>query len=360
MATQKVIPQQEKAVRPRTIVPLLTPEVHAAFARTAAAAHLSYHGGPLLSAVQVITIFWGNTWQQPAQITLIARLNQFFDFILNSALMDALEEYGVLGKPIGHGSRVGTATVTTSEPGGGTGSVSDAQIQQALQGWIQNGTVVQPNANTLYFVYLPDGVTSTLGGESSCQQYCGYHNHINGGSFYAVEPFITCPGCIFGQGIFDSLTKVSSHELCEAVTDPALNAWFDDTPPNNEIGDICNAAIVQLGGFTIQTEWSNRANACVSIPRGDHFYTTSLPERDNAILKLGYRNEDEACFVFPNQVPGTTPLHRLFQPTTSGHFYTTSDAERDHALQNLGFQNEGEACFFNKSKNHATTAMKGF
>ena len=177
-------------------------------------------------------------------------------------------------------------------------------------------------------------------------KFCGYHNHAGNSIFYAVEPFVTCSGCTFGHGIFDSLTKVSSHELCEAITDPALNAWFDDNG-GNEIGDICNGGVTTLGGFVIQTEWSNRANACVSIPRGDHFFTTNLAERDNAIQNLGYVSEGLACFVSGNQTAGTLPLHRLFRPATGEHFYTTSDAERNNAIQNLGFQTEGEACFVN-------------
>ena len=34
---------------------------------------------------------------------------------------------------------------------------------------------------------------------------------------------------------------------------------------------------------------------------GDHFYTTSAAERDNAVAKLGYVNEGVACHVFPSQ-----------------------------------------------------------
>jgi len=84
-------------------------------------------------------------------------------------------------------------------------------------------------------------VVSLSESQASCVDYCGYHNHINKTVFYAVEPYITCPGCNFGT-ILDSLTKVSSHELAEAVTDPALDAWWD---PNtgDEIGDICQTTI---------------------------------------------------------------------------------------------------------------------
>ena len=249
---------------PRMIVPTLTPSELAGAPGLAPAAHLTYHGGPVLTAVQVVTIFWGAAWTQAAQSALMPQINAFFDFILTSSVIDQLAEYSVPGQPIGRGSRIGTHTITASEPGGGSGTVSDAQIQQALQGWIANGTIEATNSNTLYFVYLPPGVVSTLNGAQSCQVFCGYHSHINGTIFYAVEPFINCVGCNFGQMI-DSLTKVSSHELCEAITDPALNAWWDDST-GNENGDICNNTTTQIGGFTIQLEWSNQANACLLQP----------------------------------------------------------------------------------------------
>jgi CspA family cold shock protein len=34
---------------------------------------------------------------------------------------------------------------------------------------------------------------------------------------------------------------------------------------------------------------------------GDHFYTTSVAERDNAVAKVGYVDEGVACQVFPSQ-----------------------------------------------------------
>ena len=267
------------ATKPRQIVPLLLPEEPVGVAGLAPLALplLSYHNGPVLTAAQVVTIFWGAAWAQPAQSGLIPQLNQFFDFILTSSLLDLMAEYSVPGQTIGHGTRVGTVTITATEPGGGAGQVSDAQIQQALQIWIANGTVPPVTANTLYFVYLPPGVISTLGAIQSCQAFCGYHNQISGNIFYAVEPFLTCAGCTFGNGqAFDSLTKVSSHELCEAITDPALNAWFDDAT-GNENGDICNSTQQQLGGYTIQLEWSNQSGTCRLQPATLPVVTWSPP-----------------------------------------------------------------------------------
>lgn len=79
-------------------------------------------------------------------------------------------------------------------------------------------------------------------------------------------------------------------------------------------------------------------------PVGDHFYTTSLPERDNAVHNLGYTDEGIAGWVLT--APAATsriPLYRLWSAAVSDHFYTISGAERDHAAS-LGYAYEGIAC----------------
>ncbi len=59
-----------------------------------------------------------------------------------------------------------------------------------------------------------------------------------------------------------ALTSTSSHELCEAIADAvAGTGWYDDS--NGEIGDICAWKTKTVAGYTVQQEWSNRANACV-------------------------------------------------------------------------------------------------
>jgi hypothetical protein len=263
-APRKIAP----AIKPRQIVPLVRPgPAPSAEALAPPAAQLTNHGGPVLGSVGVVAIYWGAYWGGADGTQLATRLDGFFDFILTSSLMDLLAEYSTATTQIGHGRRTAVKK-TTTEPGTQSGAgrtVTDEQIQQALQSWINDGTVPRPTANMLYFVYLPPDVVSTMGGQASCQAYCGYHNHVNGTIFYAIEPYLNCVGCMFGNGILDSLTKVSSHELCEAVTDPALNAWFD---PNSgdEIGDICNSSVTQLGGYVIQAEWSNRQNRCAVGP----------------------------------------------------------------------------------------------
>jgi len=77
---------------------------------------------------------------------------------------------------------------------------------------------------------------------------------------------------------------------------------------------------------------------------GDHLYTTSVAERDNAVTKLGYLNEGVACQVFSAAGTGTTPLLRAYNPGSGDNFYTTSVAERDNAVAKLGYVDKGVAC----------------
>ncbi len=187
-------------------------------------------------------------------------LNSFFDYIVTSSLIDQLAEYSTPQQQIGHGNHIGTITLTAPDP---AATITDSDIQQMLTNQIaSNSAFPQPSANTLYFVYLPSGVTVQQGGSSSCNGFCGYHDSFSTQTYYAVVPYPDCSGCSANLAVLDALTVVSSHELCEAITDPVPGqGWYDQN--NGEIGDICAWQTKQLGNYTVQKEWSNSANACV-------------------------------------------------------------------------------------------------
>jgi len=224
-----------------------------------AKARLTYRGGPLLSRAEVFTVFWGKTWgTTPSSTALMEKLNGFFADILVSSLIDQLAEYNVPGQEIGHGSFLGTEVIDAAAP---LQSVMDSELQAELRKWLKAGLVPKLTKNTLYFVYLEPGIASIMGGARSCRNYCGYHSNV-GRAYYAVMPYPACDGCLGGLSAFDALTGTSSHELCEAITDPVPGfGWYDDV--NGEIGDICPWAFKQVAGYTVQLEWSNLEDGCV-------------------------------------------------------------------------------------------------
>jgi hypothetical protein len=194
------------------VVPLYQPPVAAP-----PKADLTYRGGALIPNIEVFTIFWGKLWgSSPASTDTMSKLNKFFGDIVISALIDQLTEYNVPGQTIGHGSFIGTKVIFANAP---ARSVTDSVIQARLKTWISSKTIVKNTANTIYFIYLDPGIVSILGGNRSCQSYCGYHNNV-GKVYYAVMPYPSCTGCLGGLQTFDALTATSSHELCEAITDP--------------------------------------------------------------------------------------------------------------------------------------------
>ncbi len=236
------------------IVPL-----HHPHSLQASAAQLTYRNGPLLEAVEVFAVFWGTAWNTAPLDKLMQDMNDFFDYILTSALIDQLAEYNAGKYKISRGKRTGSVVLELPAKS----SITDAAIQKELQSAIaSNQAFPKPGANTLYFVFMPEGVKVVQGGSASCQAFCGYHNDINGEIFYAVMPYPGCAGCTGGLAPFDALTSTSSHELCEAITDPIPGqGWYDDS--NGEIGDICAWKTKKVGNYTVQLEWSNKANQCI-------------------------------------------------------------------------------------------------
>ena len=259
MTTSKHSPHRRPRIHgnhPFKVVPLAVFEEAAA---PAAAAQLVYNNGPRLANVQVFTMFWGDAWQQDPARQTAGQINTFFDFILTSPLMDQLAEYGAGAFKIGHGSRSGTLTVTAPPV---SSSVDDSAIQQMIQQQISGGIVPQPNPDSLYFVFLPSGVTVTQDGTASCKTFCGYHDAIGGNIFYAVMPYPDCSGCASSLSTLDAITTTSSHELCEAITDPIPGkGWYDNK--NREIVDICAWQTKKIGTYTVHKECSKRPSACV-------------------------------------------------------------------------------------------------
>jgi hypothetical protein len=145
----------------------------------------------------------------------------------------------------------------------------------------------------VYLIALPPGhgdpSFTAKGGE-----VCAWHSKAWNNNFIDVKffPYITLPympeskGCatnsvnqgfdFSGHGIFDGVSKVAGHEWAEVLTDPQIDAWYDDAGKEAETGDKCNTgpnANIGASGsyFAAQPLWSNNDSSCVlaGIPSAD-------------------------------------------------------------------------------------------
>jgi len=73
-----------KFKHPWRIVPLQTAPRLAATVTP----RLTYRNGPLLANVEVFTVFFGAAWQDATNSATAKQMNEFFDFVLTSKLMD--------------------------------------------------------------------------------------------------------------------------------------------------------------------------------------------------------------------------------------------------------------------------------
>jgi hypothetical protein len=249
------------------LMPMHDPDAKVADAAPAGA-HLTNFGGPTLTHIVVRPVFWN------ANVQFQANLNAFYKGVTNSTLYDMLSQYSGIGRGSGVNGIVDNRTATT---------VSDAAIHTELNRLFTAGSLPLPTTSTYYPVHFPAGVNITApDGSRSCVVFCAYHgtyvrNGVNVNYGVIPDQGGSCAGgCGRNAQRVNNLDSVSSHELIEATTDPAVGlatvfgpplAWYDRN--FGEIGDICNGQQgTTVGGdgvtYTIQLEFSNSANNCVA------------------------------------------------------------------------------------------------
>jgi hypothetical protein len=246
--------------------------------------HLTYYGGPLIPNVKVIKVLYGaGSYDSAITSTIITgpTMAGFFTGVLNSPYMDWLSEYNEPGYSIGRGIYGKSYQIIPASSRNGS-SITDAQIQAEVSAQMTAGHLPQPTNGSMYMIFFPPGKTIVASnGWHSCVQFCAYHGTYKRNGqyvFYGIMPD-QGGGCLGGCGTspskFNNTTSVTSHEMIETVTDPAVGlataygpplGWYD-VPNNAEIGDLCNAqqgTVVGGNGttYTVQKEWSNKSGIC--------------------------------------------------------------------------------------------------
>lgn len=189
-----------------------------------------------LASVEATPVFMGPYWQNSFSGQLEASiLNRATDKIVNSPFMDALHNanYGV-----GRGQLSMPQTWALSNIVAGA-TVTDQQVQQYLGLDVVDMIIIQawtgrsqplPDANRLYEVFLPPGVTFTAdGGKYSSQSnLTGWNGSFSFGAtqiHYVVIPYQGGTNVSTnGTSNVDAFSESMSHEIAEAVTGQPLMA----------------------------------------------------------------------------------------------------------------------------------------
>jgi len=259
---------------------------------------VSYHKGQVMRTQAIYLDFWlpaGATYEPGGSDTRFESLiKRYYNDVGGTSFYNLLTQYWDSNGPIRNRVQVaGVFFDTTPYPHAGTQAdpLTDLDIQQAILRATFTHTNVGQDTNRDEFVVITgygmnecaqQGCTFAQNG-SFANTFCAYHGELGNGLDYACAPDI--PICddapTFNSGLVPandpiaaSITNSLSHEEFASASDPNSDDWFKDKATNSEIGDLCVTAfgpVNSQGGtvtlahgdtYTLQEEWSNRANAC--------------------------------------------------------------------------------------------------
>jgi hypothetical protein len=259
-------------------------------------------GGPVLATPKVVPVFFSN--DDPL---ITAGLADF------TSKVGATEYWTATTAEYGVGPMASGAPVQLSEAA--PALLDDADIQAWLSAKLNadDPAFPVPDENTIFLLTYPAGVTVTFQGGSSCVNFGAYHNSLkldaNHGNI--TVPYAMSPRCASFGGLsgIDMVTSGASHELVEAVTDPAPldNPAFeliDDDhlfwllAVGSETGDMGTghgpSAYAVFPGLASKAQrcWSNKAalalhDPCVPYATGEAYFNAAVVLPDPKVLSLG-------------------------------------------------------------------------
>lgn len=271
---------------------------------------LEYHGGPVMHSHKAYAIFWA-----PSGYSFPAGYAAAIEGFLENVAADSGQASNVYSVSAQYTDGSGQASYSDSYGGsvadtdayptagtcptytgfGGesfTACISDLKLEEEVdavaeaQGW-------PTGLGAEYYMVLPPHAGSCFdaaGAHCFDVEYCAYHSFSGStGRIYANISY--APGDVIGCGVgeypnghtngnVDDTLSSLSHEANESITDPFLNAWYDEegfengdecrnTPSSEDFGPPLGGASGSLfnqsiggGHYYLQQEWSNDVEDC--------------------------------------------------------------------------------------------------
>ncbi|HZS45926.1 MAG TPA: hypothetical protein VFC63_12555 [Blastocatellia bacterium] len=174
---------------------------------------LTNHGGPVINQPSQVNIFLGKAWSKTANKS---REGLFTNPLLaiDAAGKDFLSSHQITfseTEPLSQEALDFTAEGST---------INDLQVQSTLNDMFDHKWLNAPDVNTIYVVFLPPGVQSTLGEMVGGKHYLAYHNFVH--LFDVQVHYVVVP--------FEPDAKTAQHAAARAIIDTALNpagtGWY--------------------------------------------------------------------------------------------------------------------------------------
>ena len=142
---------------------------------------ISYNGGPVMVGPHNVYFIWYGNWNSNTATTI---LPAFISGLNHSLYFNTDFSYAQLVvDPSGTGHILSEANIANTVTMGnqifdsysqGT-SLSTTQVQNVVTRGLSNG--LPKDANGIYFVLTFADVTATIGSQSFCNNFCGYHTY---------------------------------------------------------------------------------------------------------------------------------------------------------------------------------------
>ena len=252
---------------------------------------INYNGGPVLKGTVPIYIIWYGNWNGTGSNTqtTVNLIDTLIGGLSNSGYEKINSTYG---DNTGNVSGAMTLVKQVFDTGSQGTKLRNNKISAAISAQLTSGNLpTDPNGVYLFLT------SSDVSESGFCSQFCGFHTRqtLNGADikWAFIGNVDRCPsGCEIqttgpnstpgSGGGADGMANVIGHETEEAISDPDLNAWFDNSGQEN--ADKCNfrfgatqtaansARFNQtLGGknWMIQMNWENsRGGGCAQTLGG--------------------------------------------------------------------------------------------
>ena len=283
-------------------------------------------GGRVLGNVEVILCFWGSFWSSnPPPSPSSDDYKTAIEAILAGPFMGGLRQY----RGVGQGTLIYSEINDSSDP---NDVYTDADVVNMLKSRFQNTSMPQPAAghDRFYAVILPVNKANSLSNLAGQHQSFQYNGQT---AYYA---WVDNSGSLTGH---NCVTKVFSHELVEACTNPdvatlnnsiLVNGTKADgsTVTKDEIGDTCNNqfATADMNGVecSVQSYWSKADGACI-LPLGTATFwvdksTFGRDEVQDVINTNGGRFRNAFWVVVEGFSRNTFSSLQVTVPTPTGPF----------------------------------------